>query len=520
MFATILICLFPPNAQARSCDNFPHDRGCPLGSKTGQGTSSAGPLVARDNPKKTLNPKGMYRIEFACKSKGPIPQPTLDQFIQTQTAASLLIAIAEQDTGSTPTPDSSKAILSVYNVGGPITNRTNFVNKACNNRPFFIPARRPLTLIAVEADIDTHTLGPFLQAIENAIKIVSSSWPIFAGQPLPSDAGKRLSAVNDTAAPIGSFVAAMDKGVTNHDPEDLTEGHTRINGRYATVDVYVTKLVSITGVDDNGQFRTDLETLVSKMVTLDGIKPATSTNADIEASCSGQAAKLERLNNFSKEDIAFSLVLAGETSGFLTKAQYIHCLGPDYASVAYDEDFVDSLTKSKQFDKNDIAIAYPGGSNSQPDFQDVRSKLGDLMSYLRTYQTLPPPPTDFGLTTLGKIGMTSDIQIVDDADVVKPDDITSGVVKAPLLMKTLKDKGFTRFGCLMRDTIGTAFFLALPEKPATDKGFQVKEALLVEAWVDSAVKLNRVRLSVEGDIIAAAVKNNSSACGPGAPFAS
>jgi hypothetical protein len=432
----------------------------------------------------------------------------------------MLVAIAEQDIGSTPTPDSSKAMLSVYNVGGPVTNRTDFINHACNHRPFFIPARKPLTLIAVESNIETNTLGPFLQAIESAIKVVSSAWPIFAGVPIPAAAGKTLTAINDTAAPIGLFVAAMDKGLLKHDPEDLTEGRTRINGRFATVDVYVTKLVSITGVNDNGQFRTDLETLVSKMVTLDGIKPATSTNADIEASCSGQAAKLARLNNFSKEDIAFSLILAGQTSGFLTKAQYIHCLGADYAPVAYDEEFVDSLPVAKQFDKNDIAVVYPAGVTSQPDFQDVRSQLGSLMTYLRAYQQLPSPPADFTMTTLGKVGMTNDVQIVDDADIVKAEDATSGVIKAPALMKALKDKGFTRFGCLMRNQVGTAFFLALPEKPTSDKGFQPKESLLIEAWVDPKVKINRVRLSVDGDIIAAAAKNNAGACGPGEPFTS
>jgi hypothetical protein len=521
LFALSFVFLaLPESAQARSCDNFPHDPGCHPAVPSGAPSSPTGGLqVTADQPKKTLSPMGLYRVEFVCRSIGTLPVATVGAFVQTSTAASLLLAVSEQNTGGAPTPDTSKAILSVYNIGGPATSRTSYINQACNNHPFFVAPRRPLTLIAAESNIETNTLGPVLQAIEGAIGVASSSWPLFTGQEIPSDPGKRLSAISNTAPPIASFVSAFNTGLTSLVPKDLTEGHTRIKARFATIDVYVTKLVSIVGVEDNGQFQIDLESMISKMVQ-PGVT-GSSSNADLDSKCFGSANTLGRLNNFSKEDIAFSLLLVGQTSGLTAKSQYIHCLGREYAPVAVAEGFVTSLAKDLQFDKNDVATVFPDVQLFvQPDFQDVKPQLVALMGLMRGYALLPSPP-DFVQTPLGKTGMNSEIDLDNEAEISSDKGVLSnGIVESAVLMKGLKDKGFTRFGCLMRDALGTAYFLAIPEKSAGgDKGYQAKEAILMEAWVNSAIKLTRLRISVEGDQIAAVLKNNANICGPGAIFA-
>jgi hypothetical protein len=513
LFLLVSILLSSPGAaQARSCDNFPHDPGCPLGPGGSTGSTSRNLTVKPDNPGKKLSPMGLYRVEFVCKSVGELPEETVGAFIQTNKAASLLLAVSEQNTGGAPTPDSSKAILSVYNIGGPATSRTSYVNQACNNHPFFVAPRRPLTLIAAESNIETNTLGPALVGIEAALKVVSSVIPLFTGMPIPAAAGTRLSAIDNTAAPIASFVAAFNNGLTKLEAKDLTEGRTVIRGRFATVDVHVSKLVSISGVEDNGQFRTDLETMVTKMVKPD--ISGNSSSADLDTKCLAAANTLGRLNNFSKEDIAFSLTLVGQTSGLTTPAQYIHCLGREYAPVAVKMKFVEKLPAGQRFDDNAIRTVLPVRPLfTQPDFQDVKPQLVVLMGSMRSYATLPTPP-DFALTPLGKSGMTSDVELDDQAEIS-----TSGTVSGPALMKALKDKGFTRFGCLMRATIGVAYFLAIPEKPANpDKGYQAREALLMEGWVDADTKLMRLRTSVEGDQIGAVIKNNNSICGPGSAF--
>jgi hypothetical protein len=487
-------------------------------SEPAKAQSSTSPEIIQDHPTKTLNPAGLYRVEFVCRARGTLPVSDFNVFVNTATAASFLIAVSDQNTGSTPTPDTSKALLSVYNIGGPSTSRTSYVNQVCNGHPFFVAPRKPLMLIAAESKIDTHTLGPALKAIEGGISILSSSQPLFTGQVVPGTEARRLSAVTNSAAPISGFVAAFDKGLTGLQPKALTEGHTLVRANYATVDVYVTALRSIVGVKDNGQFRTDLEGMISTM-----FKPGisgTSINEAIDTACLAAGNSLNRLNNLSREDIAFSLILVGQTAGLTAASQYIHCLG-EYASVAVKKDFISKLDAKYRFDDGVIKTVLPNKAvYPQPDFKTVRDDLVDLMGSMRGYVTLASPP-DFNQTTLGRTGMATDVALSDEADISStPSSATDGKVHSADLMKDLKNKGFTRFGCLMPDTGAVTFFLGLPEKPAqADKGYQPKEAILMRGWVNSDTKLSRLRITVEGDQIDAVVKYNKNICGRGAIFA-
>lgn len=474
------------------------------------------PTIVRDNAKRTLSPNGLYRVEFVCKTfRGGLTEDQFSWFIQNNKAASLLLSVSDQNIGSTPTADNSKALLSVYNIGGPSTSRTRYINDACNGHPFFVAPRRPLYLIAAEANIDTRVLGPALKGLESVLKIVSSIWPLFAGAAIPAAVGTRISAVSDTAPSIQSFVSAFDSGLTGITPKELTEGHTRVTARFGTVDVYVTALRSIVGVPDNGQFKTDLEDAITKIV-----KPQISGTTEIsaiETACRGVAGTLERLNNLSREDIAFSLVLISQTSGLTSPVQVIRCL-KDYAFLAVQNKFTDRLPKSLRFGEADVRNVIDDGPISiQPDFQTAKPALTSLMGQLKRYVAAETAPPFEG--ALGK-AMLTPILFEDEAELLSDGVNTDGsgrIVTADVLA-ALKAKGYRRFGCLYPDNGAVAFFLALPDRGSLPKGYKIADALLMRVWLTER-KVAKLRVSVEGDQIAAVVKGNSGLCGLDATFA-
>lgn len=498
------------SAKASLCDNFPHDSHCIAGHEV------AGLKVQPKSTNKKLAPRGLYRVEIVCHSTGSLSPDVFDYFVKKELAAGLIVALSEENTGTTPTSEKSKMMMSAYNVGGPATSRTSYMNKACGGIPFFIAPRHPLYVIASESNIETNVLGPALKALESVINIVSSIWPLFTGAEIPESSGKKLGALKDTGKPVQDFISAFDKGRTDIQADLLTEGRTTITARFATVDIFVTPLRSIV-LADGGQFQTALDDMLIQMTPKTAISNAADNPTNASA-CYAIATHLDELQNLSREDIAYSLIVLAKLAGLQQAAQYIYCLGRDYALVAVDQNFVDKLGAGKRFSKENVRTVLPDiPVFPQPDFADVQSQLSSIMGYLRVYEVTVPTP-DFANSSLGRLGMTAEVEVNDPEGVVLSS--PPAPVKSVDLLKAIKDKGYTRFGCLSPDNRAVAFFFALPEKAPSDKGYTLDDVLLLRAWVNGDTKFFRLELSQDGGQIDAIIQKYKNKCGSNVKFAS
>lgn len=497
-------------AQIDYCGNFPHSPRCVRNKeKSAGGVANTTVNIKRVGQNKTLNPRGLYRVEFVCSENGVLPVETKSALLTQNITASLLIGVSDTNTGAAPTPQNSKAILSVYNIGGVATNRTSYVNQACNNHPFFISPRRPLYLTAATANVKTNELGTIPKVIEGAVNIVSSVWPLFTGLPIPAAPATRLTAVKNTSGPVDAFISIFDAGLTDTKSMDLREGRTTISSDYATVEVYVTAIRSIVGVSE--QFKTDLEDRLETMVKL-GVS-GTSTIPAIRSACLGAAETLKTQNNFSREDIAYSLMVLGRKSGFVNASQFINCLGYEYAAIAA-KSYSGDLSIERRFSEDDVPVVLPGGISlfPQPEFKDVKTRLEGLMRNLRKFAAQTPLP-EFSQSVLAKTGMANEVGIQDEAEITG---VSAQKISSSDLLKAFKEKGFVRFGCLSADNDSLMFFLALPEKPINpEKGFSFSETLVMRGWINKDTKLNRVEI-IRDEELAATV---SSTC-KGTKFAS
>jgi hypothetical protein len=494
------------HAEVEHCANFPSDPACRTGQPEGALPKSS-VTIKPDSGNKPMNPRGMYRIEFKCSSKGTVPVDTTGLFSRLNVASSLLVAVSDQNTGTTPTPTTSKAMLSIYNVGGPSTNRNSYINEACGRRAFFLAPRQPLYLIGASSYVETREVGPALKFVEGAISIVSSIWPLFTGLPIPANPGNQLKAINSTDPAIQSFLSVFNNGLTDLKSPALTEGHTAINAQFATVHVYVTALRSIVGLN-NEQFKVDLETMLESMAKLN--ITGASDNTAIAAACSAAENSLQTKNNLSREDIAYSMVYLARNAGLLNAQQFIRCLGRDYALIAA-KNFVDGLDDARKFDEATVKTVLPDiPTTPQPEFRAVQFRMNRLMGELGAYAAQNPLPS-FEQSLLAKNDMAPTVQIDDATGISRT---SSGTIPSVDLLSDLKAQHFTRFGCIMPDNDSLMFFLILPERPAQpDKGFKFSEVRLARGWLNQDTKLARLELTAENNQIAAVVNYNKGGCG-------
>jgi hypothetical protein len=484
-------------------------------------SASSAVTIKSPNRQVELDPFGIYRVDIVCHQK-TLPVDDLAQFMKNNVTASLLFAITDQNyTGVFPSPDRAKAIVSVYAVGGGTTNRSSFINLACNTT-FFVPARKKLYLVAASAKIDNHVLGPAGNGIYDAVNVVSSAWSLFIGAAIPGAAGRRVSAIKDSEGPVASILTHYDKGHSPTANKMLYQGTQKIEAEYGWATVSVTRLRSIVDLSATDpklkHFRADLQDTIST-VYKGGLKSSDSLD-QISASCRGEDDNMRNLANFGSYDSAYSLSFLARLAGFSAE-QIIHCLGKDYALTAAHDfmklPFVDEKTtwhKEEQFTENDVNVVLPPATSKilQPQFKDVSKRLGAILGGMRLYSTLEKPtPTD-------KVALSAFLaESVDAADstglLEKPDELIAN----DKLMERLSEKKITRFGCLMADADSLAMFLGVPEKPSQGLKYQLNEVVLMRLWLNASQSLSSLAISYDEPTIQTIIKNS---CGPTLSFAS
>jgi len=63
-----------------------------------------------------------------------------------------------------------------------------------------------------------------------------------------------------------------------------------------------------------------------------------------------------------------------------------------------------------------------------------------------------------------------------------------------------------------------ALFLAIPETPTTQGKYQISDVLPLRLWLNSKQQISQLQIVFDGADIAAAIKANSTACGPNVLF--
>jgi hypothetical protein len=427
--------------------------------------------------------------------------------VQRNIAASHLIAISYENTGVMPPPDNSKMLTAVYILGGNISDRRSYINHACNST-FFVGARKPLYIVAGNSDVKTFEPGPGLKAIEAAISVVSAAWPLFTGLPVPAQPATRLSAVKNAEGPIAQFLQAFNNGLTQIEASPLYEGEHKIETSYSTVRVYVTRLNSIVGLNNNRftvALEDDLSTLFKEQIS--GTIEATK----LKTNCLAAINIMKNSYNLATQDIAYGLSHLAKNGG-LTKDQIISCLTRDYALIAAEK-YVNSDWEAQQrFTAEDVkSILAETPMVSQPEFKRVAFELHHLMTVMRNYAA---DSSDRSASALNS-RLASPIEAADaTGTLANANEKLTNVA----LVNQLREKGFTKFGCLVPDPGALAMFLAVPEKPAQMPMYKYDEALLFRTWFNSQRQATRMEILFSGNDIKNAVDKNAGTCGHSVTF--
>jgi hypothetical protein len=499
---------------------------------------NAGLRVQPPSARKIPDPNRTYEVTVSCtrpKGKAPLPLFGTGGFLwQTNTAATHLIAISDSNTNTFPAPAAAKAYVAVYAISGDDTNRQSYVNKACNTG-FFLNIRKPLYLLTNALKADTNTLGAGLRAVEAGLALVSSSWPLFAGAPVPGAVNEKFSAIKNSSGPISDFVAAFNKGASLTEPFRLYEGTYLIDTDYSHVVVRVKPLFSIVGLK-NQVYTAEYEDAVAT-VFKDKLTPALTSDA-VGAPCRSIANQMRDQQGISSLDTAYGLLFLAHAAGYGAETM-IRCLGPQYANQAVP--FIKPEWESTQkFTLDDVATVLPAEivTPPQPAFDaTIRSRLADIMGAMRVYATIKGDPTDADKQELsGYLAQTLNINNkVDDLKlpigVLAANDLGSAsdaaaTSQSPLkpvqnwqLMDQLK-KRYTRFGCIAHDSDSLALFLAIPESAKGKDGkYQTADVLVLRLWVNSKQQISQLKIAFDGADIQAAAKANGNTCGPNVVFA-
>jgi hypothetical protein len=497
---------------------------------------NAGLSVVPPRKKTVPDPNRTYLVTVSCtrpRGKAALPLQSSGGFWwQTNTAATHLLAITDSNTNTFPTPDKAKAFIAVYAISGDDTNRTSYVNEACNTK-FFLSIRKPLYLLTNALKTDSNVLGPGLKVAEAGLAIASSIWPLFTGLPIPSSPSARFSAVKNSSGPIADFVASFNKGASPTVAYRLYADNYIIDTDYSHVVVNVSPLVSIVGLKDTvvtAEYQ-DALTQVFKDKLSSGL-----TSDTVVGPCLSMSNQMRDQQGISSLDIAYGLLFLSVDAG-LQREQIIRCLGSRYASQAVQFVKKDWDTNQK-FSSEDVATVLPSASLTppQPNFdRNIKLRLADVMGAMRTYAIIK----DDAVTDADKSGLSaflaptlsinnkSDQVSLPVAVVTSDAGVKKGAGDQPVspfkpvlnwqLMDALKKK-YTRFGCLYHDNDSLALFLAIPEAPTTQEKYQISDVLPLRLWLNSKQQVSQLQIVFDGADIAAAIKANSTACGPNVLF--
>lgn len=493
------------DAQAQSqCEINPTLKGC-AGAQpsTAAGASIRRQIIRPDNLV-SLNPKGLYLVNVVCTDKkDALPLETARGFVSNNIAAAELFAITSQNNATFPAPADAKAEIAAYVIGGPADNRTGYINRACSTS-FFITPRSKLYLIASSSKVSTLTAGATLTAIQSALSVISAIAPIFSGYAIPDQAGRRAMAVDDSKAPISAFLAAFNTGLTTIEASELYEGKQRIDADYATISIDVTPLHSITGLQ-NANFTTALEDGFAAL-----FKPSTITvtnNSTIESTCEAIAGPLKNQFNLPRIDIAYVLSYIARNSAITNSTQMIHCLGKEYALAVTAKGYQDDWDDRHKFSSDFVSTVFPDNDATppQPDFKQAKAQLQRLIRAMGAYKNIEPQKTELAAKA------TSPLKVNDESNTLNAAEEKVNITD---FMDQMKEKGFTRFGCLLPDTDSPAAFLALPTAPASGEKYLLNEVLVVSVWFNKQ-QATKFLITSDGDVAGAAVNKNNGSCGRG-----
>ena len=476
----------------------------------GEGMPQNDSLLAITHSSTTkLNTSDLYAVTVTCSVKNVLPAGDWNPFVQTNLVTTHLAALttSKLSQADLPTPDKSRATITVFSVTGDDKTRKVFLNKNCRS-VFLVSGRESLFIAATANQATTNTPGVLTRLIYEAIQVAIPILPLIQGTAL---IGTMAGDIAKTQDPLNKVVSELDKGRTYTKGDDLYIGDNVIRTPYSRTVVNVSKIKSLLD-PSNGDFLKIFEDAT------DASEPSLalgSAAANLTQKCKEFAAGLKG-RNFSPPDIAYALVLISQAAS-LDPDKTLDCMTSRYALQALDK-------------RDDPAWNRYNGRNY---------KVADVNSYFTddpNGTVLIQPKLDKGVleklriltTVLGGYLQTGGKQTVDwssyFADPLHQLNTTKYYSSSlgganPALAEVLSNlvKGnFVRAGCLTSDTDALAAIILFRSTDLAQKQFKPADTVAMRIWNDDKQRIYRLQFDYDIDVLEKALNGKKQRiCGEG-----
>lgn len=455
-----------------------------------------------------LNKGDMYAATIICSVDDKFDGPEWNPFVSTNLVTSHIVALttsrlAKQDL---PTPDKSRASITVFSVAGDDKSKNVFLNKNCRTE-FLISGRETLFVATTANQATTNSPGVVTNLIYQVIQVAIPILPLIKGTALATTI---LTDVAKTEDPLKKVFTELDKGLTVTKSDDLFLGDNIVTTPYSRVNIRINKVKSLLGpaYSDYLKVFEDATDAAEANLQLDSA-------GDPKKKCEDFATGL-RGRNFAASDIAYALVSVSQAAS-LDKKKTLDCIGAKYVLAALDTavasawDRYGDVLYTKADAKSYFAKESGGAIPAQPKFTAFKNRLeyatAAIGGYLQRLGGGPSKVPDYYSTPIhlsNKTDMYSD---------------NTGESDLPLadVMKNLVDKKFRRAGCLMSDNDAVAAFALFrgTDGNAKQRQFSVDDSIIMRVWYNENQSIGWIDLSFDADALEKAMSGKPTRfCGP------
>lgn len=338
-------------------------------------------LYITHSSKTKLNKGDLYAVTITCSVKNTLPNGSWNPFVQKNLVTSHLVALTTTKLSQPdlPTPDKSRATLTVFSVSGDDKSRKVFLNENCASS-FLVSGRETLFIAATASQATTNTPGALTRLIYEAIQVAVPILPLIQGTAL---VGTMAGDIAKTQDPLNKVVSELDKGRTYTKGDDLFIGDNVIRTPYSRVIVNVSKIKSLLDPGNGDFLRIYEDGTDASEATL----ALSTASANLIQKCKDFASGLKG-RNFSPSDIAYGLVLVSQAAS-LDREKTLDCMTSRYALQALDKsnDGAWNRYNGQNYKNGDVASYFTDDPNGTTFAQPKLEKK--VLGKLKIFTSLP-----------------------------------------------------------------------------------------------------------------------------------
>ena len=440
-----------------------------------------------------MNKPDMYGVTITCDVNNNIQEVSWNPFVNSSLVTSHIVALTTSRLAQAdlPTPDKSRATITVFSVSGDDKNRKSFLNKNCRSE-FLISGRENIYLAATANQTTTNSPGVVTRLVYEAIQIAIPILPLIKGTAL---AATIIGDVAKTEDPLKKMFMELDKGRTYTKSDDLFIGDNVITTPYSKVNVRISKIRSILD-PSNGAFLKIFEDATDTAGPSLGLSGA----PDPTAKCKDFATGL-RGRNFAPADIAYALVSVSQAAS-LEKVPTLDCLGSKYALLGLNSSMDPAWTRysdgpnfSKADAKSRFATAGGGAIPVQPKFSSWSKRLNvtvkELGAYLQTKGAQSSTVAGYYTTPVHLHNKTT----------FYSDSLGDSDPALAVVLEGLVTKNFRRAGCLTSDTESLAAFSLFRSTVDGQKQFKSSDSIIMRVWYNENQSIGWIELDYDAEVL-------------------